>query len=310
MEKLPQVKLAIIGGSGLDKLEGLEIIKVIKPEDLKGPFGQPAGPVTIGKIGGKKVAFLCRHGLGHLINPTNVPHRANIWALVLLGVRKIFAVSACGSLTEEIQPGVLTVPDQLMNHTFLRPRTFFDRNGLVVHISVAEPFCEQTRQEIILSLQQVDSEHYDSGTYITIEGPQFSTNAEHNTYIRWGCHLIGMTTSPEAQLAREAGMCYAGLAMPTDIYTGKGKHKPVTADIVVKTFMANIGNVIKVLPLIIDAATVKDCGCQHATESGIQSDQSLMPASEQAILNTLLRKNIPTAAVAEESKGVPAQVTE
>lgn len=287
---LPQVELAIIGGSGLESLEGLQILEVVPRDDLKGPFGLPSDGITIGEIGGRKVAFLRRHGVGHLINPTNVPYRANIWALVQLGVRKVYAVSACGSLTEDIQPGRLTVPAQLINYTFKRPRTFFDRDGLVVHISVAKPFCEKARQELLSALIEATLWHYNGGTYITIEGPPFSSNAEHDAYIKMGCHIIGMTTSPEAHLAREAGMCYAVITMPTDIYTTGGKHQAVTAKRVEKTFKANITKVLKFLPILIANAKVKECSCWHALKKAIQSDTDLMPAEERTILNGLLRE--------------------
>lgn len=287
---LPVVPLAIIGGSGLAQLGDLKVTEVINPVDLEGPFGQPAGPVTIGEIGGKTAAFLCRHGEHHLISPTNVPYRGNIWALKLLGVEKIFAVSACGSLTEDIQPGILTVPDQLFDYTFFRPGTFFNTNGLVVHISVAKPFCERARQEMLGALRDAGIEYHDGGNYITIEGPQFSTNLAHDIYISWGCHLIGMTTSPEAQLAREAGICYSVLTLPTDIYVTGGKHESVTAEMVVKTFGDNIAKVMKVLPFIISRAEISDCTCHHATENGIQSDQSMMSTAQRSMLATFLEK--------------------
>lgn len=276
MSDLPKAKIAIIGGSGLAELDDLKIVRKIEPVFLNTEFGYPAGPITIGEIEGKTVAFLCRHGLGHEINPTDVPYRANTMALVRLGVKKVYAISACGSLTEETQPGVLTVPHQLIDNTKHRVRTFFNGTGLVVHISMSKPFCENVRQEMLAALREAKIEHHDGGVYVTIEGPQYSTDAEYDDFINRGFHLIGMTTSPEAHLMREAGICYAVIVLPTDIYTITGQHEAVNAHLVMATFAANIQRVKQLIPVLIKNAVVSDCSCHHSLDGAVQSDPNRM----------------------------------
>ncbi|MGB2896349.1 MAG: S-methyl-5'-thioadenosine phosphorylase, partial [Anaerolineales bacterium] len=204
--------LGVIGGSGLYDMQDLEDVEM---HDVSTPFGQPSSPIAIGKIKGRKVAFLARHGIGHIYSPTDVNYRANIYALKMFGVERVLAVSACGSLREDYVPGEIVVPDQLFDRTVSRSRSFFE-SGLVTHISVADPFCPDLSELVASSTEAVSGSVHRGGSYITIEGPRFSTRAESNIYRAWGISIVGMTTSPEAFLAREAEMCYAVMAHVTD----------------------------------------------------------------------------------------------
>ncbi|MFM8321745.1 MAG: MTAP family purine nucleoside phosphorylase, partial [Chloroflexota bacterium] len=200
--------LAIIGGSGIYNMAGLEDTRQI---EVRTPFGWPSAPVMVGTLEGRRIAFLPRHGIGHHITPGEVNYRANIYALKSLGVERIVSISACGSLRDDYAPGEIAVPDQLFDYTRGRERSFFGE-GLVVHISVAEPFCSQLSGQLLESTQQTGVTVHAGGTMITIEGPRFSTRGESNVFRQWGMTLIGMTTSPEAFLAREAEMCYSVMA--------------------------------------------------------------------------------------------------
>ena len=185
------VKLAIIGGSGLYNMDGLKATKEYKPET---PFGAPSAPIVVGTLENQRVAFLARHGTGHRLMPTEVPYRANIYALKSLGVERIISISACGSLREDYAPGHIVIPDQLFDNTKNRPRTFFDE-GLVAHIGVADPFCSDLSAQLEAAARAANATVHGGGTFITIEGPRFSTKAESNTYRSWGMSIIGMTAA-------------------------------------------------------------------------------------------------------------------
>ena len=195
-------KIAFIGGSGLYSMPVLDDVveKVINT-----PFGDPSAPIIVGRLNGQTIAFLARHGIGHHLSPSEINFRANIYALKSLGVERIVGISACGSLREDYAPGDIVVPDQLFDFTKDRKRTFFDE-GLVAHISIPDPFCEDLSNLVYQSVESTGNNVHFGGSYITIEGPRFSTRAESNTFRAWGMSLIGMTTSPEAFLAREAEM--------------------------------------------------------------------------------------------------------
>jgi 5'-methylthioadenosine phosphorylase len=207
-----QLKLGIIGGSGLYNLPNLDITDTI---DIETPFGRPSDHLTIGRISGVDVVFLPRHGAGHRHTPTELPYRANIYALKELSVSHVLSVSAVGSLQERFAPLSMVLPDQIIDRTMLRPRTFFE-DGIVAHVGIAEPFCPVFRSSLLSCADALDQPVHDSGTYVCIEGPQFSTKAESNLYRSWGASIIGMTAMPEARLAREAELCYATAAMVTD----------------------------------------------------------------------------------------------
>ena len=194
------VTLAIIGGSGLYAMAGLSDTE---EHNIITPFGKTSAPIIIGTLEGQRVAFLARHGIGHHITPSEVPYRANIYALKSLGVQRIVSISACGSLQEEFAPGHIVIPDQIYDNTHGRARSFFGE-GLVAHVSVADPFCVDLSNQLETALRTAGGTTHRGGSFITIEGPRFSTKAESNTYRSWGMSIIGMTASPEAFLAREA----------------------------------------------------------------------------------------------------------
>ncbi|HET7377568.1 MAG TPA: S-methyl-5'-thioadenosine phosphorylase, partial [Anaerolineae bacterium] len=212
MPKLEQIPLAIIGGSGLYDMEALTNIKEIK---MKTPFGDPSDAIIVGTLANKRVAFLPRHGRGHRITPTEVNSRANIWALKSIGVERIVSISACGSLREDFAPRHIVIPNQLFDRTRNRSLTFFG-NGLVGHIGLADPFCPELSQLVYAAVKGTGATVHQGGNFVTIEGPRFSTKAESKLFQQWGMDIIGMTAIPEANLAREAEICYACMAHVTD----------------------------------------------------------------------------------------------
>ena len=228
-------KIAIIGGSGLYSMAKLQDSQEI---DLDTPFGKPSVPIVVGTLEGKRVAFLARHGLGHSISPSLVPYRANIYALKALGVEQIVSISACGSLREDFIPGEIVVPDQLMDFTRDRKRTFFDA-GMVVHISVADPFCSDLSTQLYQATQAAGGTVHYGGALITIEGPRFSTRIESNTFRSWGMSIINMSSAPEAFLAREAEMCYAVMNHVTDYDVWHLSEQPVTVELVIEILQRN-----------------------------------------------------------------------
>ncbi len=227
--------LAIIGGSGLYEMPGL---KNTKEHTIDTPFGKPSAPIIVGELDGTPVAFLARHGIGHHISPSEINSRANIYALKTLGVNHIVGISACGSLREDYAPGHIVIPDQIFDFTRDRKRSFFSE-GHVAHISVAEPFCNSLSQMVFDAVKLTGATVHLGGTTITIEGPRFSTRGESNVFRAWGMSIIGMTTAPEAFLAREAEMCYAVMAHVTDYDVWHISKEPVTVDIVVSVLKQN-----------------------------------------------------------------------
>lgn len=231
------IRIAVIGGSGLYSIAELTDVE---ERSIDTPFGSPSDVIVTGTLRGQRVAFIPRHGRGHIHTPSQVPYRANIFALKTLGVKYIIGVSACGSLQEEYAPGHIVIPDQLFDNTKdERGRTFFG-GGLVAHVSVAEPFCPALSQILYDSCKEAGGTVHQGGTFITIEGPRFSTKGESRIFRKWGCDIIGMTTSPEAYLAREAEICYGVIAHITDYDVWHESEEPVTVEMVVKTFNANI----------------------------------------------------------------------
>ncbi len=228
--------IGIIGGSGLYEMDNLENIEV---HNINTPYGEPSSPIIVGDLEGKRVAFLARHGIGHIIAPTQVNYRANIYAFKSLGVKFTISVSAVGSLREDYSPGDLVVPDQLFDFTKDRKRTFFDED-LIAHVDVAEPFCPALSRVVFNAIKRTKAKAHKGGSFITIEGPRFSTRGESNTFRSWGMSIIGMTTSPEAFLAREAEMCYAVLAHVSDYDVWHISEQPVTVEQVVKVLNRNV----------------------------------------------------------------------
>lgn len=234
---MEQVRIGVIGGSGVYNMP--EISDRVS-YTIDTPFGRPSADVTVGSLRGKRVAFLPRHGVGHVFSPSTVPYRANIYALKTLGVRFIIGVNACGSLREDLEPGHIVIPDQLYDNTRAeRGRSFFDQ-GLVTHISVAEPFCPHLSALLADSVEEAGGTVHRGGTFVIIEGPRFSTRAESQVYRQLGFSIIGMTACPEAFLAREAEISYAALAHITDYDVWHASEEPVTVEMVIATLNRNI----------------------------------------------------------------------
>ncbi len=259
-------KLGIIGGSGLYNLPNLEISETI---DLETPFGRPSDHLTMGRIGSLEFVFLPRHGAGHRLTPTELPNRANIYALKELGVTHILSVSAVGSLQQQFEPLSIVLPDQIIDRTVFRSRTFFD-DGIVAHVGIAEPFCPVFRSSLNACAHDVDQPVHNGGTYVCIEGPQFSTKAESNLYRSWGASVIGMTAMPEARLAREAEICYATAAMVTDYDVWHESAGHVTVEMVI----ANLHHNTQSARLLIESLAKQDlpqrtCSCGDALANAI-----------------------------------------
>ncbi len=235
---LSRARLGVLGGSGLYAIEGLEDIRELTVDT---PFGPPSDSLRLGRIGGLEVVFLARHGRHHNHLPTEVPYRANLWALRSLGVRWILSCSAVGSLQDPLRPLDMVVPDQFIDRTHARPVSFFG-GGAVAHVGIADPFCPSLSRllaDVAESLMPAGRQLHRRGTYLCMEGPAFSTRAESNLYRSWGCSVIGMTNHSEARLAREAEMAYATLAMVTDYDCWHGDHASVTVDLVIENLHAN-----------------------------------------------------------------------
>ncbi len=233
---MSDIELAVIGGSGLYDMTDLQVSDNVS---ITTPFGLPSGKITIGTLHGQQVAFLPRHGRGHSLSPSEVPYRANIWALKSLGVRYIVAVSACGSLREDYQPGDIVIPDQLVDFTKGKREVTFYGRGLVAHVGVPFPFSPELGRALAKSMTTVGANVHQGGCFITIEGPRFSTKGESNLFRNWGMSIVGMTTSPEAFLAAEAEIAYACMAHVTDYDVWHDAEELVTADLVIRTLSAN-----------------------------------------------------------------------
>ncbi|MBN2531967.1 MAG: S-methyl-5'-thioadenosine phosphorylase [Spirochaetales bacterium] len=268
------MNIGVIGGTGLNSIKGAALIREI---DIPTPFGMPSDAISIVDIGGVQAAFLPRHGKGHRLLPTEVPSKANIWALKSLGVSQILGISAVGSLKEEIKPGNFVVCDQIIDRTRSRENSFFG-NGLVGHVSFAEPFCHGMRKNLINCLNNINHPVHEKGVLITMEGPLFSTKGESHLYRQWNADIIGMTALPEAKLAREAEMCYALIATVTDYDCFREKEKAVTVEMVLKIMKGNSDVVRKVLPDMINVLQKnEDCECHHAAQYAMMTDISLVP---------------------------------
>ncbi|MDO8500590.1 MAG: S-methyl-5'-thioadenosine phosphorylase [Gemmatimonadaceae bacterium] len=225
----------VIGGSGVYDIDGLTGKLWVK---IASPFGEPSDEILYGELDGLRMAFLPRHGRGHRIPPSEINFRANIDALKRAGVTDLISVSAVGSLREDLVPGTFVVVDQFIDRTFARQKSFFG-NGMVAHVSMADPVCKRLGAHLMQASRDVSAKVVDGGTYLVIEGPQFSTRAESELYRQWGCDVIGMTNMPEAKLAREAEMCYASVAMVTDFDCWHLDHDEVTVDAIIKVLVAN-----------------------------------------------------------------------
>ena len=279
--------LAFIGGSGIYSIPGLTNAE---EHELLTPFGKPSAPVLTGVLENKKIAFLARHGLDHQISPSEVNYRANIYALKSLGVEQIVSISAAGSLREDYKPGEMAIPDQLFDFTRDRKRSFFGE-GLVAHSSVADPFCPLLSAELAKAVKETEVKVHKGGVFITIEGPRFSTRAESNVYRSWGMSLIGMTTSPEAFLAREAEICYAVLVHITDYDVWHLTEEAVSVEMVIDVLNRNVEAARQVIQnLVHNQAETVDCECRHAMKNALITNKKRIPAQTAEKLDLLIGK--------------------
>jgi 5'-methylthioadenosine phosphorylase len=294
MADLPQAAIGVIGGSGLYQMDGLSDIQEVRVET---PFGVPSDAITVGRLGDVSLAFLPRHGRGHQLNPTEVPSRANIWALKRLGVQWVFSVSAVGSLREDYAPLHLVIPDQIFDRTRLRPGSFFE-GGVVVHASFADPFCPHLSDLLWETMSGMnDVATHRGGTLVCIEGPLFSTKAESHIYRQLGCDLIGMTALPEAKLAREAELCYATIACVTDYDVWRESEETVTVEMVVANLHKNVANAQRIIRELAGRLpadrSASPCGCSNALANAILTDPAAIPASARERYALLLEKYLP-----------------
>ncbi len=286
---MPQAKIGVIGGTGLYDIEGLTDIEEVS---IDTPFGKPSDSIVVGRLEGVGVAFLPRHGRGHHISPTEIPARANIYALKSLGVEHIIAINSCGSFKENVKPGDLVIPDQIIDRTRNRTNTFFGK-GIVAHIPFAEPFCPALSQVVYQSALESGATVHQGGTYIAMEGPAFSTRAESRLYRSWGADIIGMTSLPEAKLAREAEICYACIACVTDYDSWKERSEPITIDVILDCMCRNVDNARKIIKLAVSRIPEgRSCDCATALKTAIVTAPEMIPAEQKKKLDLLIGKYI------------------
>jgi 5'-methylthioadenosine phosphorylase len=285
-----EAKVGVIGGSGFYQIPGLADIEEVR---IDTPFGPPSDSLVLGTLGGVRIAFLTRHGNGHRILPTEVPYRANIWALKRLGVERCFALNAVGSLREEIPPLDLVIPSQLIDHTRERPDTFFGR-GLVAHVGLDRPFCPQLSELLHNSAKALDSQVHRGGSYVAVEGPAFSTIAESQIYRSWGASVIGMTAMPEAKLAREAEMCYALLALVTDYDVWQDDYEPVSAEMVIENLLRNFERARRiVVETVRTLPDERECQCGSALAKALITSKTLVPDDVKRDLAPIIGRYMP-----------------
>jgi 5'-methylthioadenosine phosphorylase len=272
---MAEARIAVIGGSGVYQMEALRDVTEVK---IATPFGDPSDSIMIGTLAGVRIAFLPRHGRGHRIMPTEVNSRANIWALKSLGVERIISISACGSMKEQYAPRDVVIPDQIYDQTKARrPYTFFGQ-GLVAHVSFDEPYCPELSQLVYQAVKKTGATVHKGGTFLTIEGPRFSTKGESRIYRQWGVDIIGMTAVPEAQLAREAEICYCTMAHVTDYDVWHETAVPVTVSMLIENLLANAAltkRAIEYLAPTIPAE--KHCACATALSTAIITQKDVVP---------------------------------
>ena len=284
---MPQARIGVIGGSGLYDIEGMTDIEEV---DITTPFGKPSDTITIGKLEGVGIAFLPRHGKGHHISPTELPARANIYAMKSLGVEHIIASCSVGSFKKELEPGHLLIPDQLIDRTRSRVNTFFEE-GIVSHIAFADPFCPMLSQILIEAAKEAGVTVHPEGTLVVMEGPAFSTRAESRLYRSWDADIIGMTALPEAKLAREAEICYAIIGCVTDFDSWWEPGKPVTVDVILDILHKNIDTAKEIIKLAVSRIPEsRDCDCATALKTAIVTDLKLIPDEQKKKLDLLIAK--------------------
>ncbi len=282
--------VGVIGGSGLYDIDGLTDVREVT---LATPFGEPSDAYVTGVLDGVSMVFLPRHGRGHRISPSEINFRANLWGMKKLGVTRILSVSAVGSLREDVHPGDFVVVDQFIDRTRHRPDTFFG-DGVVAHVMFADPVCPEVRAALLSSAAGLELTHHDGGTYVNMEGPQFSTRAESNLYRSWGADVIGMTNLQEAKLAREAEICYATIAMATDYDCWHDGHDDVTVEAVLEIMNQNVGNARNLIRRAVPALPdPRRCGCGEALRHAIMTAPERIPVAARDRLGLLIDKYLP-----------------
>ena len=286
---MPEIEIGIIGGSGIYEMPGL---KKVRRARVTTPFGKPSDEFVLGEMDGRAVAFLARHGRGHVLLPTELNFRANIYAFKKLGATRIISLSAVGSLREDFKPMDMVIPDQFFDRTRSRVSTFFG-NGLVAHISFADPFCPAVQSALAEACQATGVTCHRGGTYVCMEGPAFSTRAESNTYRAWGMDVIGMTNLQEAKLAREAEICYATLAMVTDYDCWHAEHDAVTVEQVYEYLSRNAENARQIIRHTVERMPAgRSCKCGSALAHAIMTDRKKIPLATRKKLALLVDKYI------------------
>ncbi|MCC7363611.1 MAG: S-methyl-5'-thioadenosine phosphorylase [Dehalococcoidia bacterium] len=283
------IPLAVIGGSGFYDMPGLESVEECAVDT---PFGAPSDVIRVGSIDGVRVAFLARHGRGHRLLPTELPQRANFWALKSLGVQRVLAVSAVGSLRGDYEPGHMVVPDQLIDRTRAdRPATFFGR-GVVAHVAFADPFCAALREGARAAAAAAGVQVHGSGSYVVIEGPAFGTRAESHLYRDWGASIVGMTALPEAKLAREAELCYAILAAVTDYDAWHEHHDAVDAATVFAVLQKNVAAGQAAVRNLVRALPAGGCGCATSLDAALVTPPAMIDEENRKRLAPILRRRL------------------
>jgi 5'-methylthioadenosine phosphorylase len=284
---MSEVRLGVIGGSGVYDMEALTDVE---KRSIQTPYGNTSDSIVIGSLAGTRVAFLPRHGRGHRLTPTEVPYRANIWALKSLGVEQIISVSACGSMKEAYAPRDIVIPDQIYDNTKKRVYSFFGE-GLVAHIGIAEPYCPHLSQQLFHAAGEQGGNVHMGGTFVIIEGPRFSTRSESRIYRSWGVDIIGMTAVPEAQLAREAEICYATMAHVTDYDVWHEEEEAVNVEMLIENLMANAALSKRTIEALVPRLTgERPCGCGTALGTAFITQRDRIPSSKINELGPIVGK--------------------
>ncbi len=288
---MKQPVIGIIGGSGLYEIEGLTEVREVK---LETPFGDPSDVYITGTLGDAQMVFLPRHGRGHRLLPSEVNYRANIYGMKILGVEHIISVSAVGSMKEEIVPGHIVVPDQFFDRTQGKRASTFFGNGVVGHVQFADPVCADLSAILVDSAREIGATVHQGGTYVCIEGPNFSTRAESHIYRSWGVDIIGMTNLPESRLAREAEICYGTVALATDYDCWHEGHDDVSVEAVIAVIQKNVATAREIIKtavtMIIQQRQQRNCPCAEALKFAIMTDKSLIPFETQQALEPIIGK--------------------
>jgi 5'-methylthioadenosine phosphorylase len=286
-KRAEQHSIGVIGGSGLYDIDGLKAVRRVQ---VRTPFGSPSDAITVGSLQGVTVAFLSRHGRGHRLNPSEINYRANIYALKSLGVTRVISVSAVGSMKESIRPGDIVMPDQFIDLTKRRASTFFE-GGMVAHAAFGEPICGSLARKLLSAGQQVGATLHRGGTYLCMEGPQFSTKAESRLYRQWGVDVIGMTNMPEAKLAREAELCYATMALVTDYDCWHETEEAVTVEAILDTLHQNVALAKRIVQAVMPSlAECRACACGQSLDNAIVTDRRSVSAAAKKKVELLTRR--------------------